>query len=42
MYLTIALHHPHPEHVDDLMGYMQRVRVASAGAAGRRRERTSC
>jgi hypothetical protein len=34
MYLTIAIHHPHPEHVADFTAYMQRVRAATGDPPG--------
>ena len=34
MFLTIAIHHPSPDHVDDFADHMSRVIAATEGAEG--------
>ena len=34
MFLTIAIHHPSPDHVDDFVDHMERVIAATEGAEG--------
>jgi hypothetical protein len=34
MFVHLAIHHPKPEHVDDLLASMHRVDAAAQGAAG--------
>jgi quinol monooxygenase YgiN len=34
MFLTIATHHPSPDHIDDFIDHMQRVIAATEGAEG--------
>ena len=34
MFVTIAIHHPKPEHAEDFLAFMKRVEGAVAGADG--------
>ncbi|MDX6585559.1 MAG: hypothetical protein QOI31_32 [Solirubrobacterales bacterium] len=34
MFIAIATHHPHPDHVEDFLAHMHRVVDATAGAKG--------
>ena len=34
MFIAIAIHHPHPDHVDDFVDHMRRVVDSTSGAEG--------